>query len=324
MSGILLLLTLLGMAGLSWAQDAPGGETETEKTPGGETEAEKAPGGETEAEKAPGGETEAEGTPAPEVITVPYKVVQRKAKKKSLLVLKPRAIAYKWLFERFRVGSDGVRGTTISPGEDLGLADTQFLSPQINIELSFPVFGMEARLRFAYSDTTLHGVTALGRDIRMSRTLFPAGTIVGSQFTQRKVSLRYFQTIVESSLIDVDLGVGVDYVFFRNVMNSPGFSRQRDVTEAALPVLSVRGFLSLVDGGEAFVRLTGFYWDLGSSTGETGVFECSVGFAVHFSKTWGFQFNLSLAYVSIRKGTKSPVAIDYWEIGPGLAIYASL
>lgn len=263
--------------------------------------------------------------PPAEVITrTEYVFLKENEKKKSILLLEPRAISLMFLFERFRAGSETLRGTSIEPDEDLGMDSMVFLLPDINMEIETRVFGLRARLRFSFTDNTLHGLKKLGRPVAMSRTVFPADTVVGSTFTQRCAEVRYFQELVESDLILADLALGADYMFFRNVIDAPGFAREKDVTEAAIPILGARASYRLTEWGILFLRADGMYWNLGRETGATGIFEAAAGISVKFSERLGFEIEFSMDLRYLRKGRRARVEIDYVGFGPGISVYAKL
>ncbi|MHC4779136.1 MAG: hypothetical protein ACYTFG_11220, partial [Planctomycetota bacterium] len=153
-----------------------------------------------------------EGEKEPEIIYLPPPIRGlKKPKEKSLLVLEPRAISYKFLFERVHIGSGTDEGSKIKPERHLGLDHVLFLSPEINTQLNFEIFGFLARLHFSYTDTTLHGLSRLTKEIGFNGTIFPAGLVVGTQFTHRRASVRYFQEVFQSELFTVDFNVGGDY-----------------------------------------------------------------------------------------------------------------
>jgi hypothetical protein len=228
------------------------------------------------------------------------------------------------MIERVQVGGEGREGTKIKPEEDLGLDTVLFLSPEINTQLNWTIFGHLARIHLSYSDITLHGLYQLKRDIGFGRTVFPAGNVLGTQFTHRRARLRYFQEVYKSDLGSLDFQVGGDYLFFRNILHTPGFARQKDVTEAGIPALGARAFLAPFSWGQVYARMGGFYWNLGREAGASGIFEWGLGLSVFFSKSWGFMMDFSFLWISLRKGREDRVVLDYWEYGPGIAIYACL
>jgi hypothetical protein len=330
--GLLTVLLLLAAMGLG----APCALAQEEAEPPAPKEEEKPPEEEAPAEEgepsAPREEPGPDKDPAPEpappkvkVITIPEKVVYiEKKPKKSLLVLQPRALSYSVIEERFRVGASGSKGTNIEPDDDLGMDNVLFLSPAVNLELNFKIFGLLARFHFSYTASTLHGLYQIGRPITFSRTTFPVGTVVGSQFTHRRVTVRYFQEIIASDLFDVDVALGADYFYFRNILDAPTLAREKDVTESAIPVIGARGFYKPFDWGKTFLRLDGFYWNLGRETGMTGILETSLGVSIHISGNLGFAVEFAVEWISIRKGRPARVEVDCVTYGPRISVYAKL
>jgi len=259
----------------------------------------------------------------PEVVFVPFKWKAKK-EKKSLLVLQPRAFGYLWLSQTLRVSAPWARGSEISIHSDLDMERFVFLTPSVYVELNFRIFGLLARLHFSYTSIALHGLTLLGSDLRFGSVVFPAGTVVGSEFDHRRASVRYYQEVLDIDYLSLDAVVGGDYFYFRNEMDAPGVNRQEDRTEEALPVVGARTCLKPYKWGWAYAKLSGFYWNLGKTAGATGIFETTVGITIRFTEHWGFNLDFSLAWISIRKGRRSPVELDFVEFGPGLAVYAKL
>jgi hypothetical protein len=329
-AAVLGAAVLLATAGL-----APAGE-EPHPGPDSDAVAESGPNGEA----APGtagdpagsqGKTDEEKpdpAPAPipsepEVIYV-HRPVETKKKSKSLLVLEPRAMGYKFLKDRVRVGFGRDERSRIEGDRHLGLENVLFLSPEINTQLNFKILGFLARLHLSYTDITLHGLTQLSKDIGFSGTVFPAGTVVGTRFTHRRARIRYFQEVLQHEGVTLDVNLGGDYLFFRHILDSPGFAREKDVTETGFPVAGVRAFWVPVPWGRLYGALSGFYWNLGRETGASGLFEASIGFSIFFTPTWGFMVDFTFLWISHREGRTGRVAIDYFEFGPGIALYACL
>ncbi len=305
------------------AGDGYGGRPEEGEQPA-PGEGEQPASGEEKADSGAAAPGSAGPAPPTVVTRTEYVYLKEKAKKKSLLLLEPKALSVRFLFERFRVGSDTLRGSSIEPDEDLGMDSVVFLKPDVNWELEFKIFGLRARLGFSYTDNTMHGLRTLDRAFSFSRTTFPSGTVLGASFTQRRATARYFQEIAASDLIDVDLALGADYVFFRNVLDAPALAREKDATEHALPILGCRAFYKPYEWAWVFVRIDGFYWNLGRETGEAGILEAAAGLSFRLSENLGFEVEFSVDVISIRKGRKARVELDYVEFGPGIAVYAKL
>jgi hypothetical protein len=300
--------------------EEPSPPEEGGETPGAEKE-ETTP---DETAPEPGKDVEEKEETPPEVVYMPPPIRSLKPKEKSFLVLEPRAMSYKFLIERIHMGSGSDEGSKIKLERHLGVDRTLFLSPEINTQFNFKILGFLARLHLSYTNTTLHGLALLTKDIRFNGTTFPVGMIVGTQFTHRRARIRYFQEVFQSESVTVDINVGGDYIFFRNILESPGFTQEKDVTETALPILGARVFATPFSWGRFFACASGFYWNLGRDMGATGSFEVSVGVAVYFTKTWGFLLDLSFLRLSVREERFSRAQIDYWEFGPGLTLYASI
>jgi hypothetical protein len=261
--------------------------------------------------------------PAPplEVAPITYSKPPKKAKKKNLFVLKPRALSYKFILERIRIDGAGVTGTWIKPEEQLGMDRERFLSPEINIQIHYDILGFMARLHLTFVDETLHGLSLLDRDVRLRHTLFPAGTVVGSEFTHRRASVRYCQEVYKSDSLDFAFLAGGEYVFFRNVITSPGLAREKDITETGFPILGTRGFYRPVAWGKVYASLSGFYWKAGKEGDLAGTLEFSAGLFLQLCRNWGFMLDFTVKWTALREGD---VRLHYLEFGPGMILYACL
>jgi len=307
-----------------------------EATPSGEAGDGQAVEAGPEEGEAPVGEADGNGErkPAPgkpgakaepEVVYLPFaSPPPQKSRKKSLFFVEPRAIGYRFILERVRVGDGGARGTKIEPEADLEMENALLLSPEINTQINYEILGYLTRLRFNYTSVTLHGLAKLGRDLAFGSETFTAGTVVGSVFSQRRVSLRLVQEVFKSDAVEVDVGLGADYLYFYNLLHAPGIARESDTTETGLPVAETEWRFLPLAWGVIHARLGGFYWNLGRETGFAGVLAFSTGVSVFFTKSWGFTIEFSVNWISMGKGRHDRTLVNYWEFGPGLALYASL
>jgi hypothetical protein len=318
----------LALAGLGAA--APAGEPSPTAEGSREAAPEApAPGPSENRPKPPGGEA---GPPAPtpakpaEKTPIPFLVPETKdqEEEKSLLVLTPRAIGYRTFLERVQVGCGSQGGSSIQAERHLGLENTEIVSPAVNMEIDTKILELPARLQFSYFDTDLHGVARLGKDIAFGRTLFPLGTVVGSNVHTRRVQLRYIQNFLDLPEVEADFTLGAEYLYFYNRIDAPGLTHQEETTEAGLPLLGGAVRYTPVSWWSLFLQLQGFYWNLGRDTGETGSIEIAAGTSLRFTRTWGFILSLSFSWTTIGKGRASRVEIGYMEYGPELALYASL
>lgn len=252
----------------------------------------------------------------------PEPIMEKKASRRSVLVLEPRAVSYKSVLLRTQVGCDGVEGTKIKPERHLGLDRTLFLSPEINVQLNFEILGYLSRLHFTFEDETLHGIAQIPKDIRFGRTLFPAGSIMGAEFQARRARARWFQEVFKADTMALDMTLGVEYLMFRTVLTSPPLSRQKDVSETGLPILGARAYYSPLPWLRLYGALSAFYWDLG--TERAGFFETALGVFVTFTRSWGFLVEFQFERITLREEGDDRVTQDLWDWGPALTLYACL
>jgi hypothetical protein len=235
-------------------------------------------------------------------------------------VLQPRAVGYKFFFERIQVDANGSDGTRIRPERDLDLDREIFLSPEVNVQFQYKILGFMARLHVTFINETLHGLVLLDRDIRFRRSVFPAGAIVGSEFTHRRARVQLFQEVYTSERAAFDVRLGAEYFFFRNVLTSPGLTRAKDITESALPMLGARAFYKPVPWLEIYSTAYAFYWNFGGKR-LAGSVEGSVGAFVRIFRNWGFMLDFTAVWIAMREDA---VRLHYVEFGPGVILYACL
>ncbi|MCU0723675.1 MAG: hypothetical protein MUC63_08680 [Planctomycetes bacterium] len=245
-------------------------------------------------------------------------------KPRDWLVLTPRTVGYRMFYIRVRAGSSTGPGTGIHPERDVGMDNSQIVSPDINLQLSTDVLGLIARFQVSFNDDLLYGIRRLSRALVFRDTVFPAGIAAGFEMHRQRVQLRYVQEITRSSQVEIDAAAGSEYFYFRNRLNAPGFARQEVISEFALPSVGFMAQYAPVWWGRVFIRAYGFYWNLGRDWGQAGSCEASGGASIRFTRTWGFILGFSFLSHTFDRGYPRRTEIRLVDFGPELAITATL